>query len=282
MTNYEKGLLLKDSIYHLYVNECRSISYLSRLFKIDRHTLSVLIKQTFGFVQVNQDKRKMREFLAQHKEYIIARIKDGWTQKDIYTHCKVGRLFYQKVITFDVDIQNAMLQRTYRDKEPAEYIVDEIWKPIYGYGNYQISSYGRVRNNYGILKTQINCTSGYVTVNLYKDGVRQGHRVHRLVARAFCNGYSDTNNCVNHIDGNILNNHADNLEWCSYTDNLVHSYEHLNRPHKGGRSLPYLIRYKGKYTFKTIASFARFVGISPTQAKRWVDEAKHNIEKIPK
>lgn len=282
MTNYEKGLLLKDSIYQLYVNEGRSISYLSRLFKIDRHTLSILIKQTFGFVQVNQDKRKIREFLAQYKEYIIARIKDGWTQKDIYTHCKVGRLFYQKVITFDVDIQNAMLHNTYRGKEPTEYIEDEIWKPIFGYNNYQISNYGRVRNNYGMLKTQINCTSGYVTVNLYKDGVRRGHRVHRLVARAFCSGYSDINNCVNHIDGNILNNRADNLEWCSYTNNLIHSYEHLNRTHKGGKPLHYLIRYNGKYTFKTIASFARFAGISPTQAKRWIDEAKPNIEKIPK
>ena len=282
MTNYEKGLLLKDSIYQLYVNEGRSISYLSRLFNIDRHTLSVLIKQTFGFVQGNQDKRKIREFLSQYKEYIIARIKDGWTQREIYTHCDVGQMFYKKVITFDVDIQNAMLYRTYKGKEQAEYILDEVWKPIYGYDNYQISNYGRIRNKYGMIKTQINCKSGYVTVTLSKDGKRQGHRVHRLVARAFCSGYSSTNNCVNHIDGNILNNRADNLEWCSYSDNLIHSYKYLGRPHKGGGSLSYRIKYKDKYIFKTIAAFARFVGISPTQARRWIDEEKPEIKKIPK
>ena len=47
--------------------------------------------------------------------------------------------------------------------------------------------------------------------------------VHRLVAKCFCpnpNGHNE----VNHIDGNKLNNSADNLEWCSRIENVRHAF----------------------------------------------------------
>ncbi len=46
--------------------------------------------------------------------------------------------------------------------------------------------------------------------------------VHRLVAKAFIpnpNNYP----CVNHKDENKSNNHADNLEWCTYKYNVQYS-----------------------------------------------------------
>jgi hypothetical protein len=106
----------------------------------------------------------------------------------------------------------------------------EIWKPIAGYeGYYKVSNYGRilaerrllVRKN-GVIqfckeqivqaKTVIN--SGYGIVNLHKDKHLQKFLIHRLVAEHFVenpNGYE----FVNHKDENKLNNHADNLEWCT-------------------------------------------------------------------
>lgn len=53
------------------------------------------------------------------------------------------------------------------------------------------------------------------------DGRTQA--VHRIVAKCFCpnpNGYNE----VNHIDGNKLNNAADNLEWCSRVENVRHAF----------------------------------------------------------
>ena len=48
--------------------------------------------------------------------------------------------------------------------------------------------------------------------------------LHRLVALKFIpnpHGFTD----VNHIDGNKANNHIDNLEWCSRSDNILHAYQ---------------------------------------------------------
>lgn len=90
--------------------------------------------------------------------------------------------------------------------------MEEIWKNIVGFEDYQVSTLGRVRSRKCVLK---QCqTKGYQTVAL--NG--QTKRVHRLVAEAFI-----PNECnkreVDHIDGNSLNNNADNLRWVTRSEN---------------------------------------------------------------
>ncbi|WP_445440849.1 HNH endonuclease [Citrobacter freundii] len=76
---------------------------------------------------------------------------------------------------------------------------------------------GRVR------KTTIN-SSGYERVNFNLPPIKAKiFRVHRLVAEAFVSGKSNIRNQVNHIDGNKLNNHFSNLEWCSGKENMQHA-----------------------------------------------------------
>lgn len=102
----------------------------------------------------------------------------------------------------------------------------EIWKPIEGFENYEVSNLGNVRNikKNKQLKKQL---SKYYHVNLYDTyGKAYKKLIHRLVAIAFI---PNPNNLpiVNHIDENKLNNCVKNLEWCSIKENVIHS----SRPH---------------------------------------------------
>ena len=111
----------------------------------------------------------------------------------------------------------------------------EIWKDINGYeGLYMVSNFGRVKSlsrtveyyngrhyyESKILKPTVG-NHGYYNVSLCKDKKWKHHLVHRLVAEAFLpnpNGYKQ----VNHKDENKLNNHVDNLEWCTQQYNLAY------------------------------------------------------------
>lgn len=73
----------------------------------------------------------------------------------------------------------------------------EVWKEIHGYNErYEVSNYGRVRSN---------------------DMIING-RLHRLVAAAFVPN-PENKPCVDHIDGDRANNHADNLRWSTRKQN---------------------------------------------------------------
>lgn len=47
--------------------------------------------------------------------------------------------------------------------------------------------------------------------------------LHRLVAEAWCPNQSQARPHVNHKDGNKVNNHPSNLEWCSAAENNAHA-----------------------------------------------------------
>ena len=102
------------------------------------------------------------------------------------------------------------------------------WKIIKGYTNYSVSENGQIRNNKTgrIYKTWLD-TSGYPSLHLGKDI----KRVHKLVAEAFIENPLNLTE-VNHIDGNKLNCHKDNLEWCTHGENVLHSRRVLRLEYK--------------------------------------------------
>lgn len=118
--------------------------------------------------------------------------------------------------------------------------MNEIWKDIEGYeGLYQISSKGRVKSlgngssgnsKEKILKSNKN-EYGYLRVNLWKEGKRENHKIHRLVATAFL---PNPNNLleINHKDEDKTNNKVDNLEWCNrkYNTNYGTRNKRISKP----------------------------------------------------
>ena len=102
--------------------------------------------------------------------------------------------------------------------------MEEVWKDICGYeGHYQVSNYGQIKNvkTNKILTGDIN-NIGYRRVCLCSP-VKKRYFVHRIVAYHFCDGYNERL-VVNHIDGNKQNNHADNLEWVTRSENDIHAF----------------------------------------------------------
>lgn len=64
----------------------------------------------------------------------------------------------------------------------------------------------------------------YQSVGLFVDNKLKRRRVHRLVAQTFLPN-PENKPQVNHIDGNKLNNHVDNLEWATPGENIRHAID---------------------------------------------------------
>lgn len=140
----------------------------------------------------------------------------------------------------------------------------EKWKTIKELPNYQISSFGKIKtidvyknhsNQYGkcgkrlvkgrILKTQIT-KNGYEFIVLRLNNKKKAYYIHRLVALYFVDNKNNYN-YVNHIDGNKLNNNANNLEWCTQSHNVKESYRlGLQKPFTPPMMSNYVPWNKGK------------------------------------
>lgn len=122
--------------------------------------------------------------------------------------------------------------------------MNELWKPVVGYeGIYEVSNMGNVRTVEGkttsskrfekrvwkqrvmrqkIVKNKRGRSDA--RIDLWKGKEHKTFLVARLVAFAWCNGYQD-GYTVNHINGNSLDNRAENLEWVTKAENIKLGFE---------------------------------------------------------
>ncbi len=115
----------------------------------------------------------------------------------------------------------------------------EEWRSIIGFeGYYEVNNFGDVRSiDRLILRdgTQGNMVrkgqarkphvtpKGYLRIQLSKNGEYHNFQVHRLVAEAFISNPENKPE-VNHRNGNKQDNHVDNLEWVTTSENQIHAY----------------------------------------------------------
>lgn len=104
----------------------------------------------------------------------------------------------------------------------THFLNDEEWK-LFDNICY-ISNHGNIKN-INNEKVKIYILNGYKAIT--KNTTRY---IHRMVAQMFIPN-PENKPCVNHIDGNKLNNCVSNLQWCTHSENNKHAYEiGLKRP----------------------------------------------------
>lgn len=104
-----------------------------------------------------------------------------------------------------------------------EMLEGEKWKsiPIKGCEAWKISNYGRTMGP-GKIVRKVKCIhhSEYPSFTINK----KYYKNHVVVAKTFIiNDDPETKNQVNHKDGNVMNSHVSNLEWCTQSENIQHA-----------------------------------------------------------
>ncbi len=137
-----------------------------------------------------------------------------------------------------------------------------MWKTVDEYKNYEVSDNGTIRNKTtGHKLKPWESTGGYMYIAFCDNGKQHSKRVHRIVAKAFCsNPFNKTQ--VNHIDGNKKNNSANNLEWCSSSENMTHAFQTGLQTHIGKYPIRKVICLTDGKVFATIRQASEFYGIA--------------------
>lgn len=107
----------------------------------------------------------------------------------------------------------------------------EEWMDIRGWeGIYQISNYGRLksfkREKTGVVLSNKNKNGWYLNVVLQtgrRNSRRWSVKIHTLVATHFIGPRPSDKHIVNHKDCDKQNNRADNLEWVTQRENMLHA-----------------------------------------------------------
>lgn len=115
---------------------------------------------------------------------------------------------------------------------------EEVWAVVAGYsGRYEVSNFGRVRSfnrkgPKGFLNSEPKILKANITKHGYADhtlflpgGKRTRKSVARLVLEAFVGPCPDGLEAA-HLDGDRLNNNADNLAWKTHLENIRDKYDH--------------------------------------------------------
>jgi hypothetical protein len=156
--------------------------------------------------------------------------------------------------------------------------IQEEWRVINNFPEYEVSSHGRVRSwkplfntaakpEYPRLMTVQPNGSGYPSVSLTAGSITRRFQVHVLVAEAFCPRSNPDYDLVRHDDGNPANCRASNLIWGTHAENTEDQFRH-GRARYGERSpVARLKDEQAKEIFESgepCSVLARKYGVSPS------------------
>lgn len=152
----------------------------------------------------------------QEKEQFLIENYSKYTNKEL-----AEMLGYNNAATLGTVASGLGLRKSY---EVAD-LEGEEWREHADYPDYLVSNKGRVKSKLRNRLMSQRVHEGYYDCRIKdKDGRKRSPRIHRLVAEVFVDN-PENKIVVNHIDGNKLNNSADNLEWSTYLENNLHALE---------------------------------------------------------
>lgn len=151
----------------------------------------------------------------------------------------------------------------------------ETWSPIPDFPGYEVSSYGRVSGPRGML-TLTKQKDGYIAAHVWKGKVHT-LKVHILVATAFCDK-PDYPCVVDHKDGDKNNNHSNNLQWITQSENTrkgkgrgkhPFNYKHGVTLTKDGESI----------SFDSLTEACVYLGLNPNSGVSQISKVCRGIGK---
>jgi hypothetical protein len=156
--------------------------------------------------------------------------------------------------------------------------VKEIIKDVVGYEKYYtIDIYGNVRSKDRVINNSRGDTTRIIKGKLLKQVNYMGYncvcfcvsgkikqktvKVHRMIAEAFIPNL-DNKPCVNHKNGNKIDNRIENLEWCTYAENTQHAFKTgLMKPEDNYKSR-IVINVENGIFYNTAVEAAKSIGIN--------------------
>lgn len=121
--------------------------------------------------------------------------------------------------------------------------MNEIWKTIDEYPNYQVSNLGRVKNikKQSFLKPYPT-RSGYLLVSLYSNKQRKCITIHRLVAEHFIPN-PENKPCIDHINTDRTDNRIENLKWVTYSENMKNPETQIKLKNKTEKKIKEVLQF---------------------------------------
>lgn len=207
-----------------------------------------------------------------HRKNIVVNLKTGTSSKTlnlkhlVASHFMDGYSPTDNLICLDGNIRNNRIDNISLPKVAD--LEGEIWKTIDGFDNkFQISNLGRVKND-GVLATLAIGGKGYLRFGVSKNNKCKHYSVHRYVLITFIGKPQGDRIYANHKSGIKTDNRLENLEWCTATENMKHSYDTGLHPRRYGKNAPQ-IKAVDQYTkdgvfvksFYTLTEAAKSAGV---------------------